>query len=426
MSKALGMRCVWGLCGVLGSVLALASVARAEVSTDVSGSVLVFPKVVFNGPVGLVQPPGSTPPRDTVIQIANTSNNMVHAECFYVDAEIFNGAPVWQITDFTIWLTRQQPTHWVASEGRPVDFSDSPGDDGAGMDPGAIPPVPEGFVGELKCIEVDSSGTPFAGNNLKGEALIRTSTGDVSKHNAIAILGNPDLVPGNPPNELTLDNSDNHDGEFNSCPNTWLLNHFVDGDQNPVIEEFNPAWCTNGECPIRTYLTLIPCTQDFENDVPARVTVDFTVTNEMEQNFSASTTVTCYETTQLSNIDAPTGKCSIGGAVCTTDAQCIGTSTGFCEKNSIFSVGNLGTGAALTQITPAGADANNPVPQGGVLALGEEQHYNNQTEGTQISNSAFAAWNPQFTGNRYDATDPGQGAPPGGPVIDVITIPQGF
>ena len=48
MSKALGMRCVWGLCGVLVSVLALASVTRAEVSTDVSGSVLVFPKVVWD------------------------------------------------------------------------------------------------------------------------------------------------------------------------------------------------------------------------------------------------------------------------------------------------------------------------------------------------------------------------------------------
>jgi hypothetical protein len=49
MSKALGMRCVWGLCGVLVSVLALASVTRAEVSTDVSGSVLVWPKVVWTG-----------------------------------------------------------------------------------------------------------------------------------------------------------------------------------------------------------------------------------------------------------------------------------------------------------------------------------------------------------------------------------------
>jgi hypothetical protein len=429
MSKALGMRCVWGLCGVLGSVLALASVARAEVSTDVSGSVLVFPKVVFTGAADLIQLPGSTPPRDTVIQIANTSNNMVHAECFYVNAQVVNGAPVWQITDFTIWLTKQQPTHWVASQGRSVDPSDYPGTDGFGMDPGAIPPVPEGFEGELKCVEVDASGTPFAGNNLKGEAVIRTSLGDVSKSNAVAILGNPDLVPGNPPNVLTLDNSDNHDGEFNACPNTWLLNHFADGAQNPVIEEFNPTWCAGDLCPIRTYLTVVPCTQDFENDVPSQVTVQFAITNEMEENFSASTTVTCWETFQLSDVDASTGKCSGDSSPCTTDQQCIGKGTGegFCLKSSVFSAGGLGTPTAFTQITPVGPSQNNPVPDGGVLTLAEEQHYNNKTiMGAQVSNSAFAAWNPQFTGNRYDATDPGQGGPPGGPVIDLITIPQGF
>ena len=86
MSKALGMRCVWGLCGVLGSVLALASVARAEVSTDVSGSVLVFPKVVFDG--------GSmADDRDTVIQISNTSNNLVHAKCFYVNGALDPAGP---------------------------------------------------------------------------------------------------------------------------------------------------------------------------------------------------------------------------------------------------------------------------------------------------------------------------------------------
>jgi hypothetical protein len=116
MSKALGMRCVWGLCGVLGSVLALASVARAEVSTDVSGSVLVFPKVVFDG--------GGAEDRDTIIQISNTSNNMVHAHCFYVNgAPDLLGNPLWQITDFDIWLTRQQPTHWVASQGRQINPS---------------------------------------------------------------------------------------------------------------------------------------------------------------------------------------------------------------------------------------------------------------------------------------------------------------
>ena len=425
MSKALGMRCVWGLCGVLGSVLALASVTRAEVSTDVSGSVLVFPKVVF-GPFNTESEMNPSLIRDTVIQIANTGNNMVHAECFYVNAQVVNGKPIWQITDFTIWLTRQQPTHWVVSEGRSINPSDSPGSDGAGIDPGAIPPVPEGFEGELKCVEVDASGTPFGGNNLKGETLIRSATGDVSKSNAIAILANPDLVPGDPPNALTLDNSDNHDGEFNACPNTWLLDHFVDGDPNPVIQEVNPTWCMGSECPIRTFLTLVPCTQDFENDVPASVTVQFAITNELEQNFSASETVTCWLTTRLADIDAPTGKCSADNSTCLTDQQCIDAGEGFCDKNSVFSIGNLGTGTALTQITPADASPTHPMPDGGVLAVAEEEHFNNKTiMGAQVSNGAYAAWNPQFTGNRYDATDPNQGGQ-GGPVIDVITIPQGF
>src|SRR5215468_293292 len=123
MSKALGMRCVWSLCGVLVSVLVLASMTRAEVSTDVSGSVLVFPKVVWTGQV-VDGSQTAALERDTVIELSNTSNNMVHAECFYVDARSLNGQPVWQETDFSIWLTKQQPTHWVASQGRQVNPAD--------------------------------------------------------------------------------------------------------------------------------------------------------------------------------------------------------------------------------------------------------------------------------------------------------------
>jgi hypothetical protein len=416
MSKALGMRCVWGLCGVLMSVLALASVTRAEVSTDVSGSVLVFPKVVWTG----IPETAGAPSRDTVIQISNTSNNMVHAHCFYVNAQSVNGRPLWQVTDFTIWLTRQQPTHWVASEGRPVNPADGFGQDGSGLDPGAIPPVPPGFEGELKCVQIDASGTPFGGNNLKGEQLIRANDGDVSKANALAILANPDLAGGDPANVLTLDNSPLHDGEYNSCPNTWMLDHFVDGAQDQVVESLNPVWCEDDECPIRTYLTLIPCTQDFENQVPASVTVQFAIVNELEQVFSASTTVDCYKTFRLADVDAPTGRCSGDGDPCLTDYECIEKGDGFCDKASVFSLGNLGTGTAFTRITPVDLD-------GGVLTVAEELHYNNLTiGGKQISNQAAAAWNPQATGSRYDATDPNNGGPDGGPVVDQITIPQGF
>jgi hypothetical protein len=417
MSKALGMRCVWGLCGVLGSVLALASVARAEVSTDVSGSVLVFPKVVFDG--GTVIDAGLDG-RDTIIQLSNTSNNMVHAHCFYVNgAPDALGNPLWQVTDFDIWLTRQQPTHWVASQGRQVNPADNfpAGQDGSGLDAGAVPPVPAGFQGELKCVQTDASGTPFGGNNLKGEAVIQAADGDVSKHNAIAILANPDLAGDAPANELLLNNTPENDGEYNACPNQLYLDHFVDGFNNPVIDDdattLNATACEGGVCPIRTYLTLVPCSQDLENNIPAEVTVQFAIVNEFEQIFSASTTVTCWETTRLASIDAPTGTCTTSGAPCTSDEQCIAGGAGFCNKNSVFSLGTLGGGSAFTRISPVDLD-------GGVIGVAEEYMYNNNVGGGV--RVARGAWNLQQTGNRFDATV----NLPGGPVVDTITIPESF
>ena len=67
----------WGI-GLLAVVLVggLASSAVADVVTERSGSILVFPKVVADGS------------RDTIIQITNTSNSMVHAHCFYVNGAL--------------------------------------------------------------------------------------------------------------------------------------------------------------------------------------------------------------------------------------------------------------------------------------------------------------------------------------------------
>jgi len=98
---------------------------RADTTTSAGSSILIFPKVMVLSrdydPQGL----------DTVIQISNTSNSMVYAHCVYV-----NGAPLdprfppsaqnppqCQEVDFTIFLTKQQPTHWVVSTGRRVEPS---------------------------------------------------------------------------------------------------------------------------------------------------------------------------------------------------------------------------------------------------------------------------------------------------------------
>ena len=43
---------------------------------------------------------------------------VAYAHCFYVNAAQLNGIPPWQVTDFELSLTRQQPTHWNAGPGR--------------------------------------------------------------------------------------------------------------------------------------------------------------------------------------------------------------------------------------------------------------------------------------------------------------------
>jgi hypothetical protein len=276
----------------------MATGANADVTIEQSASILVFPKVIADGT------------RDTIIQITNTSNSMVHAHCFYVNGALSDpedpfSDPLWTEIDFDIWLTKQQPTHWVVSEGRLDDSSDqncrlfpTPINDcnGAGFDPGRVPPQVEDFTGELKCIEVDASGAPLPGNHLKGEATVITiETGDVAKYNAIGVLGletlnsDPILCLGGdePTDECPLG------AEYNGCPDTWILNHAVEGAEDIVLGEGSS---------IDTSIYVVPCEQNFEEQAPTSVIIQFAVTDEFESTFSASTTVTCWAELLLSDI----------------------------------------------------------------------------------------------------------------------------
>jgi hypothetical protein len=291
---------------VAGALGLLAGAASADVTTERSASILVFPKVIASGT------------RDTIIQITNTNNSMVHAHCIYVNAAltdpsepphpIFN-PPQWNELDFDIWLTRQQPTVWIVTQGRPVNPTDnqtpcSPSNTacyGVGFDPGFVPPVPVGFEGELKCIEVDSSGFAMPGNHLKGEAtLVDTTTGDVAKYNAVGILGNPDVPDEDGVLCLGGDVSEScpNGAEYNGCPNVWILNHFAEGALDPIA---HAAGATANS--VSTELTVVPCTEDLENKNPTTVVIQFIVTNEFETSFSASTSVTCWANERLGDIN---------------------------------------------------------------------------------------------------------------------------
>lgn len=247
-------------------------------------SVLIFPKVVRQGPSS----------RQTTIQITNTSNMLVQAHCFYVNGSDLNGVPLWQITDFTLALTRQQPTSWSADEGRPVD----PTDDQTGLDPGSIPPLPPGFAGGLVCVQVNTDGLPSTANSLKGEATISETNAleqliSVGKYNAVGIQGieGPDV---DAPNVLRLDNV-----QYAACPSGAYLNFVPEGAQDDIVNSFG-----NDPSAVSTTLALMPCSMDFENLVPGRTIVGFQFRDEFEVGPSlVPVQVECWTSFNMS--DAP-------------------------------------------------------------------------------------------------------------------------
>lgn len=283
-----GMAVVW--------VCTAAGLACGQATTVEGASVLVFPRVIVDGTW------------DTTIQIGNGANRPAYAQCFYINAALTNPAlppgpsnpPLWIPTDFSLAMVRQQPTHWVASRGRLDDPSDPscrstpPGDcDGAGFDPGAVPPVPAGFTGELRCIEVDASGAPWSGNALEGVAtLTHLASGEVVKYTAVGL---PGLETNNADDRLCLAGDARRGcprgAEYGGCPRTWIVSHPADADDRPVDGLARS-----------TDLTVVPCT-DVVTEGPAPLTLEFRLTSELEQTFSASTTMTCWADLRLSDVN---------------------------------------------------------------------------------------------------------------------------
>jgi hypothetical protein len=287
----------------LTGALALAMVmtagwARADVTTERPSSILILPKIVADGT------------RDTLIEITNTSNSLTYAHCFYV-----NGAPVdptqppgptnpplWQEVDFFLFLTRQQPTEWLVSEGRDVDPTDEPATPGYGIDPGLIPPTVPGFQGELICVQTDNSGSPVGGNALIGAATLVGPDGDSSKHNAIGILG----VNVDGDNVLNLDGQ-----EYQSCPDQLVFTHFAQGVEDPFL---------GAGSEVIGRIALVPCTHDLENGIPSTVSVSVLSFDEFVDGLSGNINFTCRFDEDLdspailgdSNPFAPTGGAIFG------------------------------------------------------------------------------------------------------------------
>jgi hypothetical protein len=336
---------LFGLGVLLAVLVVYGGHARAEVTTDQSASIIIFPKVIVDGS------------RDTIIQITNTDNLSANADCVYIntsgtcsittsqtcniDTDCPAGPPAevcvhqCQEENFSIFLTGQQPTYWDAALGR-SNF------DGPGLSPGLIkflascvggsePPgtpcafpsdcpggtcssVAAPFVGELKCIEVDGSGALIAQNSLKGEAIIGGPTnGDLSEYNAIGIWAA--VAPAG--NTIVLDqlsgvcSGGTNDGNacfvqvecpggtcnpapnvgYNACPMALYMNHSGEG----AVDSF-----TGGT--VNTELSLVPCSELLEQQTPVHAGAVFRITTEMEQSVSCSVPFDCQLNARLGDL----------------------------------------------------------------------------------------------------------------------------
>jgi hypothetical protein len=424
-----------------------ASVARAQVVADQPAAILMFPKILVD------TSNGESERVDTLIRISNISDRPITLHCFYVNtnghcrsqpAKICDpytiGAdnpcdpfdpcvPGWQETNFVVNITARQPVAWLASQGAalcnqssnpdapcfPLDDT-RPGFEGQDNLDSRVPPVPETpFIGYLKCIAVDRNEVPEDRNDLIGVAEIITNTFDegadtqlydVRAVNAIGITA----IPGQNDGDKTLViggggcQGGERDGlpceedeecpgggecrvaEYNGCPNVLILDHFFEGAADPVSGDI-----------VNTKLTLVPCSEDFEAQIPTTATIQFLVFSEFEQRFSTSRSITCFQEFRLFDIDHSsevrsifsaavngtlTGQTRLRGVVGTK--QCVG---GNSDGNVCINDGNC----------PAGECRDNPRTGTTWVAIAEEFR---TSQDPNESAPGSAAFNVHFHGSR--------------------------
>ena len=84
---------------------------------------------------------------------------------------------------------------------------------------------------------------------------------------------------------------DQHGAEYDACPEFWIANHFAAEAEYPI-----PAapFEESAEIEVETAWTIVPCTQDFENQEGESVTIFIQVWNEFEQPLSVFANVNCW------------------------------------------------------------------------------------------------------------------------------------
>lgn len=399
-----------GILTVLGGVFLGAGAASADVTSDRAAAILVWPKLIFSSQTDEVLS-AADDSIDTTIQLSNTSNEEVRMRCFYVNANSHcsnepsrvcgnhadcnlnpsfpNGGfcePGWLEIDFEITLTPHQPLVWNLGSGMPnLPCSDAPcapgGVAGTFENVGSIPPANEDpFMGELKCIQVGPNNEPIDRNDVKGEATIVTvkpnaaQSVDARGYNAVGL----EAIEGANDGDNVLRVGEEYEG----CPSVLILDHFFDDAIEPI----------NGD-QVKTHITLVPCSQNFELQSPFLMTVQLLVYNEFEQRFSASQPLNCFKEYEL---------CSLG-----TGRDRPFNAPGYDDPNyescrrSVFSAYVNGTLTGQTRLRGTGRTGDGDGDHGfGLIAVAEEFHRPAGDDDDVTNTFSSAAFNVHQVGDR--------------------------
>ena len=196
--------------------------------------------------------------QDTRIELMNLSAATVSLQCFYVTGVDCNEV------GFFLSLTGSQPVAWKASTGMSGN--------GARLAP------PFTGEGELKCVVAARSPDLASHNALQGRALLSDISGQTIGYNASAFRR---LSPGVFSGEVDLDGV-----TYEQCPDRLHFNALSSraGSDSEIV--------------------LVPCSEDLVNQRASTSTIQYAVINEFEQQFSASTPLSCFEHRRFSTISA--------------------------------------------------------------------------------------------------------------------------
>lgn len=226
-------RTLAALC-LAGSFFSVAP-ALAQPAQSLPSAFLIFPHVEADG-VG-----------DTRFEIVNLTGNYVDLQCFYVHSD-----SCLEI-GFFLSLTPYQPISWTATGGASDPFHGT-----------AAPPFYG--TGELKCAVMAAQDPLPYHNTIQGRASVYSASGDTVSYGAVGFRR---LTAGPYTGVVELNGS-----TYAACPNR--LRFQVQTDESLPNE-----------------LILVPCDQDLLLQIPTALTVQYLVTNEFEQTFSAASTMEC-------------------------------------------------------------------------------------------------------------------------------------